>query len=178
MLMRRTQRTAPVLFYAFNLTWLASVPHAYQQAARPQHSAGVLLIVVGVAGFQELCCECYLVVRQHANLFINLFSLLLPAGLYQEQELSVVSAQHTQAYDTQHAHRPAESDPSANACVCVCALCLYASARIYVQMRQRFNLEEEDEVAATIFRALIVDSLGSLSTKFNWAIHTAKHVGL
>lgn len=47
-----------------------------------------------------------------------------------------------------------------------------------VQMRQRFNLEEEDEVAATIFRALIVDSLGSLSTKFNWAIHTAKHVGL
>ena len=45
-------------------------------------------------------------------------------------------------------------------------------------MRQRFNLEEEDEVAATIFKALIVDSLGSLSTKFNWAIHTAKHVGL
>ena len=60
----------------------------------------------------------------------------------------------------------------------MCAPCLYASARIYVQMRQRFNLEEEDEVAATIFRALIVDSLGSLSTKFNWAIHTAKHVGL
>ena len=86
------------------------------------------------ARFQELCCECYLVVRQHAHLFINLFSLLLPAGLYQEEELAV--------------------------------------------MRQRLNLEEEDEVAATIFRALIVDSLGSLSTKFNWAIHTAKHVGL
>ena len=84
--------------------------------------------------FQELCCECYLVVRQHANLFINLFSLLLPAGLYEEEELSV--------------------------------------------MRQRFNLEEEDEVAATIFKALIVDSLGSISTKFNWALHTAKHVGI
>ena len=45
-------------------------------------------------------------------------------------------------------------------------------------MRQRFNLEEEDDVAVTIFKALIVDSLGSLSTKMNWAIHTAKHAGL
>eukprot|EP01043_Picozoa_sp_COSAG02_P116228 COSAG02_NODE_52639_length_306_cov_1.236715_1_plen_48_part_01 len=46
------------------------------------------------AGFQELCCECYLVVRQHAHLFINLFSLLLPAGLYQEDELTVVRPTH------------------------------------------------------------------------------------
>ncbi len=97
--------------------------------------------------------------RQQANLFINLFSLLLPAGLYQEEELGVVR----------------RATPSS----CVEHLSLrqrlmYAC----VQMRQRFNLEEEDEVAATIFRALIVDSLGSLSTKFNWAVHTAKHVGL
>ena len=50
----------------------------------------MLLIVVGVAGFQELCCECYLVVRQHANLFINLFSLLLPAGLVMRSQLGEV----------------------------------------------------------------------------------------
>lgn len=46
--------------------------------------------VVRRTGFQELCCECYLVVRQQAHLFINLFSLLLPAGLYKEEELGVV----------------------------------------------------------------------------------------
>ena len=40
--------------------------------------------------FQELCCDCYLVVRQSANLFLNLFSLMLPAGLYKEEELVVV----------------------------------------------------------------------------------------
>ena len=55
------------------------------------------------AGFQELCCECYLVVRQHAHLFINLFSLLLPAGLYQEDELAVVRPTHClDLCDTQH----------------------------------------------------------------------------
>ena len=97
--------------------------------------------------------------RQQANLFINLFSLLLPAGLYREEELSVVR----------------RATPSTLECFCPRSQRLTYAC---VQMRQRFNLEEEDEVAATIFRALIVDSLGSLSTKFNWAIHTAKHVGL
>lgn len=67
--------------------------------ASPVSSAHVLSPLLGDlptfglvrrTGFQELCCECYLVVRKQANLFINLFSLLLPTGLYKEEELSVV----------------------------------------------------------------------------------------
>jgi hypothetical protein len=47
------------------------------------------------ARFERLCCDCYNIVRQNAHLFINLLSLMLPAGLYTEQDLTAVCDRHT-----------------------------------------------------------------------------------
>ena len=31
--------------------------------------------------FEQLCCDCYNVLRRHAHLFVNLWAMMLPAGL-------------------------------------------------------------------------------------------------
>eukprot|EP01052_Picozoa_sp_SAG31_P000477 SAG31_NODE_14_length_37953_cov_109.719660_11_plen_142_part_00 len=45
-------------------------------------------------------------------------------------------------------------------------------------MRDAFKLDEDEAVARTFFKRLIRESLGSLSLKLNWAMHTVKHSGL
>uniref|UniRef100_A0A8C4R270 Phosphatidylinositol 4,5-bisphosphate 3-kinase catalytic subunit alpha isoform n=1 Tax=Eptatretus burgeri TaxID=7764 RepID=A0A8C4R270_EPTBU len=41
--------------------------------------------------FQEMCCKAYLAIRQHANLFINLFSMMLSSGMPELQSFDDVA---------------------------------------------------------------------------------------
>lgn len=41
--------------------------------------------------FQEMCYKAYLAIRQHANLFINLFSMMLGSGMPELQSFDDIA---------------------------------------------------------------------------------------
>lgn len=55
--------------------------------------ASVLLILflLLLLRFQEMCYKAYLAIRQHANLFINLFSMMLGSGMPELQSFDDIA---------------------------------------------------------------------------------------
>jgi len=84
--------------------------------------------------FVDLCCTAYNILRKHANMFINLFAMMLSTGI---PELTMVED-------------------------------LY-------YLRDAFSLDLTDEKAREKFTALIYESLATMTTQLNNAIHILAH---
>lgn len=51
----------------------------------------ILFIFPPFSRFQEMCYKAYLAIRQHANLFINLFSMMLGSGMPELQSFDDIA---------------------------------------------------------------------------------------
>jgi len=88
----------------------------------------------GFLKFVELCCKAYNILRTKANVFINLFAMMLSTGI---PELTC--------------------------------------ADDIIYLRDAFSLDMTDEQAAEKFKNLIYESLATMTTQFNNAIHILAH---
>ncbi|MBN3312706.1 PK3CA kinase, partial [Atractosteus spatula] len=61
------------------------------ECTKTKEFESVIMCLINSARFQEMCYKAYLAIRQHANLFINLFSLLLGCGMPELQSFDDIA---------------------------------------------------------------------------------------
>ena len=106
--------------------------------------------------FIDLCCEGYNILRKHANVFINLFAMVrwqLAASKRREHTLTVIAL--VQMLSTGIPELQSEEDIE--------------------YLREALELDLSDEDAKDHFLKLIYESLKTIATQINFAIHIFAH---
>lgn len=111
--------------------------------------------------FQEMCYKAYLAIRQHASLFINLFSLLLGCGMPELQSFDDIAYLRKTLALGKTETRPLTC--SLRGC-CIMNMSVRPSEKSQQEALEYFTKQMNDA------------HHGGWSTKMDWIFHTIRHM--